>query len=224
VIDVTTEEVRVGDRRPGGRSARVRRAVLDATIELLAKRPYDALTFEEVALRAGVNKTTVYRRWPTKADLVAEATRARTTAVVPVPDSGSLAGDLRALARAVATNIGSPTGGQMSRTMIAAAATSRDVEEESLKFWAERFTLMKIVIDRAIQRGELAARVDGQLVLETLVGPLFVRLLLTGGPIDIDVADAVTTIVSAGIARSTPLGGRSTAQGGTRRHSDPVRT
>src|SRR3712207_1543584 len=89
---------RVGERRPGGRSARVRAAVLSATIDALVDVGYDGLSVEDVARRAGVHKTTVYRRWPTRAALVAEATRERSQQVIPVPDTGTLAGDLRQLA------------------------------------------------------------------------------------------------------------------------------
>src|SRR5688572_9801014 len=91
---------RVGEQRPGGRSARVRAAELAATAEALAEDGYDALSIEAVGARAGVHKTTVYRRWPTKADLVADAARARSEQHVPIPDTGGLAGDLRLLAEA----------------------------------------------------------------------------------------------------------------------------
>src|SRR5580658_8453688 len=85
---VQRDRARVGERRPGGRSARNRAAVLDAAVELLAEASYDDLSMENIAARAGVHKTTVYRRWPTKADLVADAIRARSQAVVPLPDTG----------------------------------------------------------------------------------------------------------------------------------------
>ena len=81
--------------------------MLGATADLLAEVGYEALTFEAVAQRAGVHKTTVYRRWPTKPDLVADAARERSVQLVEVPDTGTLLGDLTALARAVAANIGS---------------------------------------------------------------------------------------------------------------------
>src|SRR5687767_15007682 len=94
--------------RPGGRSARVREAVLSATTAVLAEDGYERLSIETVAVRAGVHKTTVYRRWPTRAQLVVDALQERSERNVPVPDTGTFAGDLDALARSVVANIGSP--------------------------------------------------------------------------------------------------------------------
>jgi AcrR family transcriptional regulator len=153
---------------------------------------------EEVARRAGVHKTTVYRRWPTKAQLVAETIRERSRQRVPVPDTGSLAGDLRTLARAVTANVGSETGRRLTRTLVAASATSDEVAEDAVGFWAERLALTAVIVERAVERGELPADSDANLVVETLIGPLYVRLLLTGEPIDAGFADRVAALVAAG--------------------------
>jgi AcrR family transcriptional regulator len=192
---------RVGGRRPGGRSARVREAVLAATNAVLVEDGYEHLSVEAVAARAGVHKTTVYRRWPTKAELVADATRERSRQMVPIPDTGSLAGDLRALARAVAANIGSEAGTRVARTLVAAASTSPDVAAAYSEFWSERFALTGAVVDRAVARGELPAGTDARLVIEALIGPMYVRLLLTHEPVDRAYADRVAALVSAGALR-----------------------
>ncbi len=192
-----------GNQRPGGRSARTRAAVLGATADLLAEVGYEELTVEAVARRAGVHKTTVYRRWPTKPDLVADAARERSVQLVEVPDTGSLRGDLTALARAVAANIGSEVGSAMTKTLVAAAATSPSVAEVTHAFWAERLRLTGEIVERAIGRGELPADVDANLVIESLVGALYVRLLLTGEPLDGDVADQVAGAVASGFAVPT---------------------
>ncbi|HXY93135.1 MAG TPA: TetR/AcrR family transcriptional regulator [Acidimicrobiia bacterium] len=192
-----------GEARPGGRSARTRRQVLDATVDLLAERGYEALTYEAVAERSGVHKTTVYRRWPTKAELVADAARQRSEQLVDVPDTGTLRGDLTALARSVAANIGSDLGGAMTRTLVAAAATSPSVADASRTFWSERLRLTSAIVERAVARGELPSGTDAHLVLEALIGPLYVRLLLTGEPLDRAVADQVAAAVSSGWAAPT---------------------
>src|SRR5215207_3763595 len=83
--------------RPGGRSARVRAAVLAATLQLLAERGYDQLELPAVARRAGVNITTVYRRWGARARLVGEALLERTRPLRPTPDTGALRTDLEQL-------------------------------------------------------------------------------------------------------------------------------
>jgi AcrR family transcriptional regulator len=197
---MTADTPRVGETRPGGRSARVREAVLAATVEVLAEDGYAGLGVEAVAARAGVHKTTVYRRWPTRAELVADALRERSERYVPVPDTGTLAGDLRALARAVAANIGSASGAAMARTLVAAAATSSEVAETAAEFWDERLRLTGVIVERAIARGELPEGTDPNLVIETVIGPLYVRLLLTGERIDAAFAARAAALVAAGAA------------------------
>ena len=197
-------DVRVGERRPGGRGARVRAAVLEATIAALAESSYDALRIEDVAARAGVNKTTVYRRWPTKAELVTEATLDHSAGAVPLPDTGSLATDLRALARSVAANIGSATGGRMARTMVVAAATSDEVAANAPEFWSMRLGLARTIIDHAVARGELRKDADANVIIESLIGPLYVRLLLTGERITRTFADEVADLVTAGAKAKYP--------------------
>ena len=197
---------RVGEQRPGGRAARVRSAILEATAELLNEVGYDDLSVEEVAVRAGVHKTTVYRRWPTKPGLIADAARVHSDQHVPIPDTGSLLGDLRALARAVAANIGSETGARRSQSIAAAAGASPELAANMHVFWAERLTASGKVVERAIERGELPASTDASLVVETLIGPMWVRLLLTGEPITTDLADRVAEFVGAGACH--PLGAR----------------
>jgi AcrR family transcriptional regulator len=195
---MVTTKPRPEQRRPGGRSARVRAAVLAATVDVLAEVGYEVLSIEDVAGRAGVHKTTIYRRWPTKAELVMDATRERSAQNVAVPDTGTLLGDLTALARAVAANIGSSVGSQMTKNLVAASATSTTVAENTPTFWAERLQLTRVIIERAIARGELPRAIDANLVVETLVAPLFLRLLLTGEPLSKTVADQIARIVAAG--------------------------
>jgi AcrR family transcriptional regulator len=174
--------------------------VLDATAEVLSESGYEGLSIDAVATRAGVHKTTVYRRWPTKAELVAEATRDRSQRRVPVPQTGSFAGDLEALARAVVANIGSKVGAKMTHTLVAASATSPEVAEGTEAFWRERLALTSVIVERAIERGEIPKNTDPNLVIETLIGPLYVRLLLTGEPINRAFADRVAALVAGGAA------------------------
>ncbi len=198
---MTTKQPRVGEARPGGRAARVRTAVLDATFEMLAEVGYERLSIEEVARRAGVHKTTVYRRWSTKAELVLDTARASSAENVPIPDTGTLHGDLRELAREVASNIGTDPGSQTTLAIVAAAAASAELASSMHTFWAERLELTTPIVERAIQRGELPPSADANLIIETLIGPMWIRLLLTGETIDNDVADRVATLV-AGCARA----------------------
>lgn len=178
----------------------MRAAVLDATLVELSASSYEQLRIEEVADRAGVNKTTVYRRWPTKSELVAAAALANSQRAVPIPDTGSLAEDLRALARSVAANIGTEPGRRITRNLVAAACAADDAAAGMAAFWSERIELARAIVDRAIARGELDGDVDADLVIETLIGALYVRLLMTGEPITADIADAAASIVHDGLA------------------------
>lgn len=192
---------RVGEQRPGGRAERVRSSVLQATAELLTEVGYEQLSVEDVALRAGVHKTTIYRRWPTKGGLVADAVRLNSQQNVPIPHTGSLLEDLRQFARGIVANINSEGGSRRSKSIVAAASTSDELAAGMHSFWAERLELSATIIQRAIERGELPADADPNLIIETLIGPLWVRLLLTGEPVDDDLADRVAGLVTAGATR-----------------------
>ncbi len=191
-------EPRVGEQRPGGRAARVRTDVLRSAAEILNEVGYDKLSVEDVAGRAGVHKTTVYRRWPTKAELVMDAVSEHSAEAVPIPDTGSLADDLQALAREVADNIRTEEGARRSRSIVAAAAFSDELAAGMHGFWADRFAKSGEIVTRAMERGDLPADTDPQLIIETLIGPLWVRLLLTGQPITTELADQVAALVAAG--------------------------
>ena len=192
-------EPRVGEQRPGGRAERVRAAVLGAAAELLTEVGYEKMSIEDVAARAGVHKTTVYRRWPTKAELTADAAQLHSADAVPIPDTGTVVGDLKLLAREVVANIGSEGGSRRSRSIAAAASTSDELATAMHGFWAHRLALSSQVVERAIERGELPASVDANLIIETVIGPLWLRLLLTGEPITADLADEVVDLITTGI-------------------------
>jgi AcrR family transcriptional regulator len=184
-------------RRTGGRSARVREAVLHATLDVLLTGGVDDLSIRDVAQRAGVHETSVYRRWGTRANLILDAVLSEVQAAVPVPDTGSLRGDLLALLSAVAAFVTTPLGQLLLRL-----ALRDDLPEDHdvrRQFWAERFTTGQTVLRRAQDRGELRPAVDGRLIIETLLGALYVRLLLTREPIDDTFIEHVVDLILAGI-------------------------
>jgi AcrR family transcriptional regulator len=199
-----TDEPRVGERRPGGRAARVRTAVLRATAELLDSVGYEGVSYDEVARRAEVHKTTVYRRWPSKPELVADAVGLHSEEQVPIPDTGALATDLAALAASVAANLTAPGGERRSRSIVAAAATADDLAEALHVFMVRRITLAEPIVERAVARGELPAGVDARIVVEALVGPIWFRLLLTGEPLDDEFLDGVVAVVVRGAGAPDP--------------------
>lgn len=185
-------------RRTGGRSARVREAVLRATLDALLAGGADDLSIRDVAQQAGVHETSVYRRWGTRANLILDAVLGEVQAAVPVPDTGSLRGDLLALLSAIAAFITTPLGQLLLQLALRDdLPEDRDVRDQ---FWAERFTTGQTVLQRAQDRGELRPGVNAQLTIETLLGGLYVRLLLTREPIDGTLIEHLVDLVLAGIA------------------------
>ena len=194
----------VGVRRPGGRAERVRSSVLGATSELLTEVGYEGLSVEDIAARAGVHKTTVYRRWPTLPDLVAAAVTEHAEQHVTVPDTGDLGSDLRALARDVVADLSSPGGVRRSTSIVAAAAHSPEVASRIHSVWSGRMAATRVIVERAVERGEIGPHSDPQIIIESLVAPIWLRVLVTGEPIDEELADRLAALTTAGaVGRAT---------------------
>jgi AcrR family transcriptional regulator len=188
-------------RRPGGRSARVRAAAIAATLAELAESGYSALSLESVARRAGVHKTTLYRRWGTREELVLEAMLDRAGQRISVPDTGSLRQDLLELARTAAANAATPEVAAMARAVAAQAPHDSRLAAANRRFWDERLALDGVIVERAIERGEIAAGTQPRRVIESLLGPIHLRLLLTGEPIDDSFLQGIVDVVTDGVAR-----------------------
>lgn len=152
--------------------------VLDATLALIAERGY-AFAVEDVAELAGVHKTTVYRRWPTKARLVADALTRTAQQQVPTPaqqDDPLTA--LRTLAVQVAQAVATPVGTRSLRAVAAVTGDDPDLATAAAAFFDARYTLATDLIRRAQEQGTLRPDVDPLLVWEAIVNPLHMRALL----------------------------------------------
>src|SRR6201987_2600186 len=174
-VDEMRKEVQ---RRPGGRSARVRVAVLQAALEAMAERGPGGLTISEIARRAGVHATSVQRRWGTTENVVLDAMLTRSQEELPVPATGTLREALIAFARLIAAYLATPLGTALARP-IAVAEDDPDMADGRLQFWRARYDIARVMISRAIERRELAAGTDSQLALDVLIPPRTVRALLT---------------------------------------------
>lgn len=187
-----------GARRGRPRSVEADASILDAVTALIAERGYDGLTVEGVAHRAGVAKTTVYRRWPAKADLVVAAMGQRTQDLV-IADEGSLRGDLGALLRSLITQLLSSDFGALLRAMpLALAERPELVEAAATGFLADRRRDVDVIIDRAIARGELRPGTDREIGFDLLVGAVFMRFLVTHQPLSLPLADRLVDTVLLG--------------------------
>lgn len=153
-------------------------AVLEATLEELGRVGYVALTFEGIAARAQVNRTTIYRRWPTKFALVhAAMVQGSDTMQKPPPDTGAIRGDLMALARQRLATMSLP------RTRAIAAAIISEPPESELVTGTQVFrerarAVVHEVVARAVARGELPAHTDPELIHQPLFSVLFGGVIL----------------------------------------------
>jgi AcrR family transcriptional regulator len=187
-----TEGVRVK-----GRAARVVSDVLTATAEELSRVGYAALRVEDVALRSGVNKTTIYRRWPTKPELVGAALRA-VWEPPDVPDTGSVRGDFVASLTKTAAFAMSPIGKGLTH-VIQLERAHPEVEPIARGLREEYRALREQLVDRAIQRGELSANTDPRFVSDLMSAPIVSRLFTDGESVDATFIERVVDVVLTGL-------------------------
>ena len=183
--------------RPAGRGPKVHAAVLAATLAELTGNGYAALTVENVARRAGVHKTTIYRRWNDRDNLVADAVANLAATEVPFPDTGNIDTDLRRLARSFVAFLNSPTGKAIAAATLSDANRLPGIADAKHQFFADRFQRAQPIISGAIARGELPAGTDPAELVRTLVAPIYLRLLVTAEPIDQTTADNAAKVTLA---------------------------
>jgi len=177
--------------------------ILNAALRLLAEKGYEGLTIEGVAERSGVNKTTIYRRWPTKAELVAASLLAANDPH-DEPDTGTLRGDLLAVVMRTVRMCRTPTGRGIVRMMQMERADP-EVEAISRDLRARRRKRISALIERGIARGELPAEVSIELLLDLVFAPVYARLIHRDEDIsEVYAAAAIDTVLAgarAGAAR-----------------------
>jgi len=182
------------------RSAEAHEAILRATIDVIREVGYDAAAMDAIAARAGVGKATVYRRWSSKEALVADAIE-RIMVAHTVPDTGTTRGDLRAVMRDTMRMYHDPQTTALLSSLVAAMARSENIAKAVRGgFVAARRDTMQAVIERGIERGDLRANTDVKLALDLLSGPLLLRALITGAPIDERLVRGVVDAVLAAFA------------------------
>ncbi len=122
--------------RPGGRTARIAEAVFAAAVAELAERDYADVSVESIAARAGVHKTTVYRRWGSKPELISQALAGAASTHIQVPDTGGVDTDLRMLAHAVQAVLSSAQGAAITTALIVGGLSSPEIAGLMRQFWA----------------------------------------------------------------------------------------
>ena len=189
-------------KRGRPRSEQADRAILQAAAELLAERGLAGMSIEEVASRAGVGKTTVYRRWTSRGTLALDAFLADFQAQQPLPDTGNLHDDLLAALRAWMRSVTATSAGPILASLIAEAQRDPVLAES----WRERVVERlrdqhKIMLDRAVARSEIPADTDYDVVLDLMFGAAYHRLLHGHQPLTDTFAREVVGLIVAGLRR-----------------------
>ncbi|AXK36631.1 TetR/AcrR family transcriptional regulator [Streptomyces armeniacus] len=198
-----------GTVRPGGRTARVRDAVLRAAQDALAEEGHAGLDLTEIARRAEVGKTTVYRRWGTLAGLMADMLTDMAEQSLPRTETGSLLGDLRANAELVRRTLTDPRQSRLFKALIAAATTDAKTAEALHRFYETRIREWAPCVEQAVERGEVPEGTSAEEVIRAVSAPLYYRLLAAGGPLDAATAEAAARAAFAAAragAFSSPSG------------------
>lgn len=166
------------------RSAECHGAILDSVLELMQKEGYNAVTIEGVARHAGVGKQTIYRWWGSRAELILEAFANHAADLVPTPDRGSLREDLEVFIAAGFKRLSRDYGAIM-RGLMADAVLDPDFNKILREaFIFKRRAATRIILERGVQRGEVAKNADLELMIDMLFGPVWFRLLVQHAKLD----------------------------------------
>lgn len=176
------------------RVVRTREHVLAATAALLAEHGFERTTIDAVAERSGVARSTIYRHWPERGHLLVDAFASASPRLVDV-DTGSLAGDLRAVARLLRDHLGASPMSAALPSLFGAARHDPTLRDAARRFSRERRTQLRALLERARERGEIGPGHDLDLAVVRFVGPFFYRALLADEP--------VTEAFAAAVVRAT---------------------
>jgi AcrR family transcriptional regulator len=172
-------------RRPGRpRSAEADQAIVAATLELLLEDGYRGLRMEAVVARSGVGKATLYRRFGSKAELVASVVR-HLNQGLQAPDTGSLSGDYEAISGAVLAAMRTTNAAVFLPRLLAESAGDEELHRIFYdNLVGPRRAALREILDRAVARGELREDLDLELVIDILTGPHIYRALISGGDVE----------------------------------------
>lgn len=176
------------------RSEEADRAIIQAALDILASDGYRGLTMEAVAARAGVAKTTVYRRFRSQLDLISELAN---EVVSPVrrPSTGSLRGDLAALLRDVIAVLQQPLVRRALPRLLAEAREHEELAMTLRRFWNRRRRLTLDLLEQALAEGRIAPDRDLEVAADALYGVVYYRYLVTGASLGDDLPEKIVTQV-----------------------------
>ena len=159
------------------------RVILEAVLEELGEVGYGAMTIERVAARAGVGKSTIYRHWPGKLELVEDAFRTLKASVV-APEGGSFRDRVVGLLEQVAMIVAESTYSACMPALIDASERDPKVRDFHNRFSAERRAVLVNLLQAGVEHGDLPPTTDPELLADALVGPIVIRRLMMNAPCD----------------------------------------
>jgi AcrR family transcriptional regulator len=196
-----TEEVKAGNRPHTGRrrNEAARAAILNAAVDLLRTGGLHTLTVDAIAQAAGVGRQTIYRWWPSKGAMLAEAMGLQAEAVVPPRDSGSFEADLSEFFAASFRGLADPGLARGLRDLASAAQHDEHVAEALAGFTARRRRALRTVLARGVAQGRLSPAADLDVLVDLGYGFLWYRLLVGHRPLDEQAAkDLAKCLINAG--------------------------
>jgi AcrR family transcriptional regulator len=164
--------------------------ILEQTAGLLASHGYAGFTLDELATRSDVAKTTILRRWPSKAAVAAAGLEQLALQSVSVPDAGTLRGDLQEMLHAAMDTFARGRG-QFVPRLIRESGHHPEITDLLFTVIHTRRQAYRRVLARALARGELSPTVDQELFIDMLIGPIWTRLLITRDPITRTYVDCI---------------------------------
>lgn len=180
----------------GDITAAIRRAVMQE----LAEVGYGRLSIEAVARRAGVGKTAVYRRWSSKLEMVLEIVSSVAGQRLPLPDTGTLHGDLEVLLQIAAHALRHPLASQIVPDLLAEAARNPAIAQTlRAALLTNQREAGALLVDRAVKRGELTAEIDPDTAVELIIGPLYWRLAIARTPVPDGYLPSLATATAAAL-------------------------
>jgi AcrR family transcriptional regulator len=171
-------------------------SIVEAVLDELAAKGYQSLSMDAVARRAGVGKSALYRRWPSKLEMTVSTLAALGVPMASIPDTGSFRGDLRAVLDAVLDWLGDPRIGPIFTDLLGVARTNASLARGLTDdIAAPRRALGNEVLDRAVARGEVPPDIDRELALDVFAAPIFWRLHARREPVTPEYLDQVVDLM-----------------------------
>jgi AcrR family transcriptional regulator len=203
-----SDRVATGKRAPAGAAVLrgdITAAIRNAVMNELAEVGYGRLSIEAVARRAGVGKTAIYRRWGNKLEMVLEIVEDVANRSVPLPDTGSFAGDLQLIMMIVSRALQHRIASQIIPDLMAEAARNPQIAETLQKaLHTHQHAVGDKLVGQAVARGELPSGTDPEVAVDMILGPLYWHLAVSRTPLADDYLEKLTSAVMAAMRNTVP--------------------